>query len=281
MAEYYRIPWEEGIEVSDRLHLARTPLCHLLLLTHVCCEQDRHFSFYDESKDAWQKYSWQDLYSMANIGEINDQGREELNGRVIFNDYDFDGNDENGDPNDYDAMMGRRYKTMPTKLPKFGKKKAVDFIISKSLWDLMNVTNIDNSGQNLHDPVGALAQAGYLHPNRNREVYPSLMEVKKACGVRTNLVEGTEEYLHSEQAAQANFISFLKDWLVGNPVPYHVHAFLETLNWQGWHDMDNLLDADARETNFSRLLLAAFNRNIVGQNMLKALREEKWELVII
>ncbi|NDC89615.1 MAG: hypothetical protein EB075_12610, partial [Bacteroidetes bacterium] len=40
VAEYYRIPWEPG------------------------CEQ-KHYSLYDESKDAWQRFSWYDLFRMS------------------------------------------------------------------------------------------------------------------------------------------------------------------------------------------------------------------------
>ena len=37
VAEYYRIPYEENVE-------------------------QKSFAFYDESKDAWQKFSWNDLF---------------------------------------------------------------------------------------------------------------------------------------------------------------------------------------------------------------------------
>lgn len=42
VAEYYRIPWEDGIE-------------------------SKSFAFYDESKDAWQKFSWHQLFAMSHV----------------------------------------------------------------------------------------------------------------------------------------------------------------------------------------------------------------------
>jgi hypothetical protein len=44
VAEYHRIPWEEGNE-------------------------ERSWSFYDESKDSWQKYSFNDLFAMSLLDE--------------------------------------------------------------------------------------------------------------------------------------------------------------------------------------------------------------------
>lgn len=45
VGEYYRIPYENGVE-------------------------EKYFSFYDESKDAWQKFSWHQLAAMARIPEV-------------------------------------------------------------------------------------------------------------------------------------------------------------------------------------------------------------------
>lgn len=42
VAEYYRIPWEQGIE-------------------------NKRFSFYDESKDAWVQFTWKQLYEMSRL----------------------------------------------------------------------------------------------------------------------------------------------------------------------------------------------------------------------
>ena len=47
VAEYHRIPWEKGVE-------------------------QRSFAFYDESKDAWQRFSWKDLYNMSLIEKGDD-----------------------------------------------------------------------------------------------------------------------------------------------------------------------------------------------------------------
>jgi hypothetical protein len=45
VAEYYRIPYEQGIE-------------------------ERSFAFYDESKDAWQKFTWHQLFHMSLTPEV-------------------------------------------------------------------------------------------------------------------------------------------------------------------------------------------------------------------
>lgn len=45
-AEYYRIPWSDDVE-------------------------SKHFSFYDESKDSWHKFSWKDLFRMAECPEAD------------------------------------------------------------------------------------------------------------------------------------------------------------------------------------------------------------------
>lgn len=46
-AEYYRIPYSEGVE-------------------------SKHFSFYDESKDSWHKFSWHDLIRMADCPDVGE-----------------------------------------------------------------------------------------------------------------------------------------------------------------------------------------------------------------
>lgn len=48
VAEYYRIPYEDGIE-------------------------EKTFSFYDESKDAWQNFKWTDLYKMSQLVRQRDR----------------------------------------------------------------------------------------------------------------------------------------------------------------------------------------------------------------
>lgn len=57
-AEYYRIPYSEGVE-------------------------SKHFSFYDESKDSWHKFSWHDLIRMADCPTVGED----------YNpiDYEYDG----------------------------------------------------------------------------------------------------------------------------------------------------------------------------------------------
>lgn len=47
VAEYHRIPWEEGVE-------------------------KRSFAFYDEAKDSWQKFTWLQLYHMSKLDDIDE-----------------------------------------------------------------------------------------------------------------------------------------------------------------------------------------------------------------
>ena len=94
VAEYYRIPWEEGIE-------------------------QKSFALYDESKDAWQKFTWHELYRMSLIGKIRD---------------DVD----DGDIDDFDDD-DQFHESRTTKLPSYQCPDPVDFSIKRRLLDLMTV----------------------------------------------------------------------------------------------------------------------------------------------
>ena len=92
VAEYYRIPYEQGVE-------------------------QKSFAFYDESKDAWQKFTWHDLYRMAQIGEIAER-------------------DGSADWDDEDASYDRRM----TKLPSYGLTNVgVDVYMTRQLFEHMTV----------------------------------------------------------------------------------------------------------------------------------------------
>lgn len=101
VAEYYRIPYEAGIE-------------------------GKSFSFYDESKDAWQKFTWHELLRMAQIGEIDEP-------------------DQNGDSWDDDSNF--TYTVRRTKLPNYGiSTVSVDYDISRALYESMTVGRMDPDG---------------------------------------------------------------------------------------------------------------------------------------
>ncbi len=92
VAEYYRIPYEHNVE-------------------------QKSFAFYDESKDAWQKFSWHDLYRMSLIGDIAEQ------------DGSADWDEENAS---YDRRM--------TKLPNYGiTNVGVDVYMTRTLFEHMTV----------------------------------------------------------------------------------------------------------------------------------------------
>ncbi len=113
VAEYYRIPYEEGVE-------------------------DRLFAFYDESKDAWQKFTWHELERMAMVGDMREMDSESA---------DWDDDDE-------------YYKKRVTKLPNYhpGVTESVDFYMSDELFRHMTVGEIEGG----IGPGYALADTGNL-----------------------------------------------------------------------------------------------------------------------
>ena len=83
MAEYYRIPYEAGIE-------------------------NKSFAFYDESKDAWQKLTWAQLFAMSSIGKLDEEHNEE--------DEDY----EDGEQQRVDNGSGpRNYQAVTTRYVQF------------------------------------------------------------------------------------------------------------------------------------------------------------------
>lgn len=110
VAEYYRIPYEKDIE-------------------------QKYFAFYDEAKDAWQKVSWKQLFSMANIGKMKD-----MDGNDADDDEDNgdDGRDPSGLPNDY--------RTVLTRFPNLTNGQIVDFEIPIEVWN----AHMTNNNENLH-----------------------------------------------------------------------------------------------------------------------------------
>jgi hypothetical protein len=264
VAEYYRIPHEEGIE-------------------------DKFFSLYDESKDAWQKYSWQDLFSMAYIGDIDDEdGRPERNGRVVF---DYDDDEEDDIYNDGgNAYLGKRYKSIPTKLANVRGHKFVDFNITKKGWNKMQAPRNDD----MSDPVVSLCRdRTFFLPGKNAPDEKDVLSVMVACGLKSldaiKTVEGHEDelrgddagYLESFRTYRKNFCSQVKSWLIGNLVDRRVHAFLELLNWQGIGEDGALKKDNERLENFHVILKKIFADDGLTIDEFSVIQKDKWELVII
>lgn len=277
VAEYYRIPYEEKIE-------------------------EKSFAFYDESKDAWQKYSWHDLFSMAYIGELDDEKYENRNGRIEFGDDDYEDDDiYSGGGN---AYLEKRFKSIPTKLAGSSKETYVDFKLDKRAWKTM--THPDHDDPTLavdEDPVIRLLDACTKHqectmPKSRKIPDDEIIKMMRVCGLKehnnvkkqlsqheTQLgITGTadsEEYLQSYYAYRKNFCSYVKSWLIGNLVPKEVHAFMEIFNWQGFKDDGSeTLRVDAeRKAILDRLLQAVF----VGADTrgIELIKKDKWELVIV
>ncbi len=102
VAEYYRIPYSIGVEGQS-------------------------FAFYDESKDAWQKFSWHELERMAMIGDMRE---------MDSNDADWD--DEDG-----------HYEKRVTKLPNYGiTADPVDVFVQDTLFKHMTVGEIEGDWNN-------------------------------------------------------------------------------------------------------------------------------------
>lgn len=265
VAEYYRIPYEEGIE-------------------------DKYFSFYDESKDAWQKYSWHDLFSMANIGDINDENHDySKGGRVSFgeDDINYDDDYENGD-----AYIGKRYKKIPTNLPKYSSRKPVDFKLSKDLWKDMNEKNFQGytSGApaTIQDPVNSLLA---LLPGKQNKILKAIVSydekakqnVRKACGFSVEFTKDTEPgYALAFNDYRNTFSRFLKEWLLGNTVPHEVHVFLEQFNWQGFKDDKGDMEDEVNRIKIFEKLIEAVYPKLSGITAeIEVITQDKWELVII
>jgi hypothetical protein len=113
VAEYYRIPYVQGVE-------------------------DQSFAFYDESKDAWQKFSWHDQRRMALIGDVNE---------MEDNDADWD---------DVDSHLKER----ATRLPNYGYNGGpVDVMLGRLLFLRMTAGEIEGgimeaAGVQLHQLNG-------------------------------------------------------------------------------------------------------------------------------
>ena len=260
VAEYYRIPYEEGIE-------------------------EKSFSFYDESKDAWQKYTWQDLFSMSNVGELDDETYENRHGRIDFGDDDYEDDDiYSGGGN---TFIGKRFKSIPTKLAAHPKNKYVDFKISKDAWNRMKGPDDDVDID--FDPAFQF-NAGLGPKKYDNDA--AVLDVMRVCGLKAEkdidseakhdakiAVSTNYEYLQSFRAYRKNFCSYVKSWLIGNLVPREVHAFLERFDWQGIKENGDY-DAD-RIKRFVEILNTVFHDADIKDKEIKEIVKDKWELVII
>lgn len=278
VAEYYRIPYEEDIE-------------------------KKFFAFYDESKDAWQKYSWQDLFSMSHIGEVDEKNM--VNGRVQFDDENMDYEDDGCDD---DSYMSKKFKKIPTKMPKHTVTKPVDFMITRNFWDMMGTWSMQNNERervaDIHDPVNELSRSvNRYNPFGKRVDYTTdvqkRLKVKEACGLRMDMFDAngnpkggadSAEHAHTHKEYIKNFSRYFKGWLIGNNVPYEVQAFLENYNWQGFaEDKSGMQEAIQRGVIFEELIGRIYNvrKDKIGVDFdddkgeFEPIVEDRWELVVV
>ena len=275
VAEYYRIPYEEGIE-------------------------NKFFAFYDESKDAWQKYSWHDLFSMAYIGELDDTDYENKNGRINFGDNDYEDDDiYSGGGN---TFLGKRFKSIPTKLAGSSAQMFVDYKISKKTWvdemvppgdglhalhQELEFEGMAGEAEQIHDPAFQLNDA--IGDNKLTEA--EVLKVMRVCGLQhkeeyhtrrlhtQNLGLFDADYTESFLVYRRNFCNYVKSWLIGNIVPREVHAFLEKVNWQGFDADRKILDTKRLEKFFG-LLELVFGKEF-KKNGIEEIKKDKWEIVIV
>lgn len=248
VAEYYRIPWEEGIE-------------------------ERHFSFYDESKDAWQKLSWSQLFSMANIGQANDDDDEEPQ-------------DDNDDP------FGGGVKSIITKFPGFNNGNGfADFEITREGLDVIKSA----SNPNAYRELGPLiADVRFKHPLHaactDGEIAAALTEVYK--DVQPNYSDLTDERQKQfvRQAANERLPRYFMDFATGNrnKIPYAVSMFLAYFNWQGLQNEEGDLLGNVRSHVVTSLFQTIFpnfqqmaERDAGFPDYMKPLKKARWELVVI
>lgn len=97
-AEYYRIPWEDGV-------------------------QGKFFSFYDEAKDAWHRFSWKDLFRMSQSEAVRDE----------------QGGPADGD--DDDTPLGWTSTKLPNRLAD-ANLDDVDYLMRVEMWEAMNVETL-------------------------------------------------------------------------------------------------------------------------------------------
>ena len=254
VAEYYRIPWESDIE-------------------------KKHFSFYDESKDAWQKFSWTQLFAMANIGEMDEDDIDENNREKgpLDEEQDFGNYEPRRRGPELDGIP-RKYKTVFTKFPNGNQKTVGDFEIGRAVWDEI-MHEITARGNPYTRLLGMRDEPFMLNPLVQRprlEEWEAMLldiaedafaedipqnagEDREQNHEHENQLRGRAQYvLHTyfentanEDGAYENEMEklrqklsvYFKLFMTGrrNEIPYAVSKFLGHFNWQGIYDHTRLL----------------------------------------
>lgn len=257
VAEYYRIPWEPG------------------------CEK-KYYSFYDENKDSWQKFSWHDLFRMAEC-PANEDGLGD-------------------DPDQYDADQGDVVLRLPGYLggfPSAGKSvqapaagvgdgAAVQmgpldlprgYTVPRGTWNEMKQAIVGlgrvpdfmgpivglNNELKLVDYVfkyGSTTSGPQMNPANVLNTDEMFEEHTRIWGHTENDEEGVENYKH--------FLSDVLDFIRGNvsnlPIPQR--SWLESIPWTGGRPDGGFLNT---------FLTVLFNKDIELQRT----QPDRWELVIV
>ena len=235
VAEYYRIPWEPGVE-------------------------KKYFSFYDESKDTWHKFSWYDLFRMAEVPERDGP--------------------YTGDDNDYDEGV----KHLVTKLPgtpggfpyappetmeaiKFDGAQNLDakpnYRIDAEYYE--NEMNVENVADN---PIVALIR---LMPQDNAK-----SDLRNKYGLNSKFMEAptaAEMLREGETIWENNYQGFaqdFKDFIVGN-IAHMVPAKRKWFTDINWTATQNLV----------QYINAVFPRSGLAQNHVHVIPASRYELVIV
>jgi hypothetical protein len=254
VAEYYRIPWQEGIE-------------------------KKHFAFYDESKDAWQKMSWNQLFGMASINTLKETEDDR-------NSYDDEDNDE-------DSTFSR-YEKIVTRFPQYDGDDPTDMEMDAKEWDNASKNYSDNPFLRMY---GA-REKGILHPRRpvptpddwknmiheivNFDKYHNRLNKEAAF-------EAFEKRTQNEACRQC-FAACFPFFVMGFPMPSNVPAgavqFLRHFRWRSsiTENAPEKGKGDSPPITIPEDLLSAIFEDSYLEDLKKALKpvqKDKWELVVI
>lgn len=260
VAEYYRIPWEPG------------------------CEK-KYYSFYDENKDSWQKFSWHDLFRMAEcpanedgLGDDPDQYDADQGDVVLrlpgyLGGFPSAGKSARITVTRQDAEGGQETHTQEMDLPRgytvpravwTNMKRAID-AVDVVPNDFMGPVRAVNNNLKVVDYVfkyGSTTSGPQMNPENVLNTDEMLEEHTRIWGHTENDEEGVENYKH--------FLSNVLDFIRGNvsnlPIPQR--SWLESIPWTGGTPNSNFVND---------FLSTLFNMDIELQRT----QPDRWELVIV
>ena len=254
VAEYYRIPWQEGIE-------------------------KKHFAFYDESKDAWQKMSWNQLFSMASINTL----KETENDRNSSDDED----------SDEDSSFSR-YEKIVTRFPKYDGDDPTDMEMDAKEWEKASENYLENPFLSLYQTK----EEGTLHPHRPeptpddwKNMIHEIVNFDKYHD-RLNKEAALEQFMDGKQneACRQCFAACFPFFVMGFPMPSNVPAgavqFLRHFRWRSPITENALVkrEGEAPSSKIFDILSSAIFKDGYAYDLksaLKPVKKDKWELVVI